>query len=81
MKFYAFPLMLMLLTSCASSNFSNEERKILNSSALYDPPSITLIDGKEYQFKEGVLVGRGQKFYSQHAMTKSLIDGFTPVGK
>jgi hypothetical protein len=76
MKFYIYPLTLILLTGCASSNFSSEETKTLNSSALYDPPSVTLLEGQEYQFAEGKLVGRGQKFYSQYETTKKMIESF-----
>lgn len=76
MKYLSYLLMPLLLISCASDVLNNDERKILNSSALYDPPSVTLLDGQSYQFKEGVLVGRGQKFYSQHAYTQALVESF-----
>ena len=66
--------MLVLATSCASNKLDRDEKKILNSSALYDPPSLTLIEGREYQFEEGVIIGRGQKFYSQWSYTRALAE-------
>jgi len=46
-----------------------------NSSALYDPPFVTLTEGKEYQFKQGTLTGRGQRFYSQFYYKRALTIG------
>jgi hypothetical protein len=45
----------------------------LNRSALYDPPTVTLIEGAEYQFKEGIFVGSGQKFHSDYSYRRAII--------
>ena len=61
----------LLLPSCASKG----SRDALNKSALYDPPTVTLISGVEYQFNEGVLVGSGQKFHSDYSYQRAIIIG------
>lgn len=61
----------VLLQSCGLSG----SRDALNESALYDPPTVTLIDGQDYQFKEGVLPGRGQKFHSDYSYRRAIIIG------
>ncbi len=55
------PLM-WLAPSC--SPLAKQADTAYSKSALYDPPCIHLIGGKEYQVVEGTLVGRGQIFYS-----------------
>jgi hypothetical protein len=47
----------------------------VNRSALYDPPTITLIDGKNYEFAEGVLTGANQKFHSDYSYQRAVIIG------
>jgi hypothetical protein len=64
-------LMAMLLPSCAL----NDSLKGLNESALYDPPTVTLINGQFYQFQEGILPGRGQKFHSDYSYRRAIIIG------
>lgn len=64
-------LMAVLLPSCAL----NDSPKGLNESALYDPPTVTLINGRFYQFKEGILPGRGQKFHSDYSYRRAIIIG------
>lgn len=59
--------MMMLLPSCGSSGFFNRNRDTLNDSSLYDPPQVHLIEGREYQFEEGKLNGRGQVFHSDYS--------------
>lgn len=44
----------------------------MNSSALYDPPTVTLTPGRDYEFREGTLTGRGQKFHSHHSYLRAL---------
>lgn len=61
----------VLLPSCAL----NDSLKGLNESALYDPPTVTLIDGQFYQFQEGILPGRGQKFHSDYSYRRAIIIG------
>ena len=73
-KLFSLALVLMLPMSCASNSFNKEQRALLNQSALYDPHSVTLIPNKEYQFEEGVLIGRGQVFHSQFEHTRQILE-------
>ena len=75
MKFLTLALTVPLLPSCGLNNFTKENLGSLNKSALYDPPTVTLIDGHQYQFKEGKLDGRGQKFHSQFSYQRALTIG------
>ena len=63
-----------LIASCSSSGSLNASSA--NASALYDPPTVTLIEGQPYQFKEGVLVGRkDHKFHSDYSYRRAVIIG------
>ena len=63
-----------LIASCSSSASLNASTA--NASALYDPPTVTLIEGQTYQFKEGVLVGRkDHKFHSDYSYRRAVIIG------
>ena len=63
-----------LIVSCSSS--ASQNASSANASALYDPPTITLIEGESYQFKEGVLVGRtDHKFHSDYSYRRAIIIG------
>jgi len=53
----------------------SEEDAAVNTSALYDPPVVTLMRGKTYQFEEGQVDGRGQKFYSQYRYLRAITIG------
>lgn len=66
----------LLLTSCASklSPVALNARKI-NDSALYDPPTVHLIDGEVYTFNEGMLKGNGQMFHSHYSYMRAVIIG------
>lgn len=64
-------MMAVLLPSCGSNDSQND----LNESALYDPPTVTFINGQFYQFKEGKLLGRGQKFHSDYSYRRAIIIG------
>ena len=75
MKFIASVIVALLLTSCASRSSLKESETQQNNSALYDPPTLTLIKGKTYQFKEGVIEGRGQKFHSHYSYVMGLLTG------
>ena len=75
MKFIASVIVAHLLTSCASKSSLKESETQQNNSALYDPPTVTLIKGKAYQFKEGVIKGRGQKFHSHYSYVMALLTG------
>jgi len=75
MKFFLLLMMVPLLQSCGLNNSQREKEESLNKSALYDPPTVTLVEGQKYQFKEGVLDGRGQKFHSDFSYKRALIIG------
>ena len=75
MKFIALVIAALLLTSCVSKSSQRESETQQNNSALYDPPTLTLIKGKSYQFKEGVIEGRGQKFHSHYSYVMALLTG------
>ena len=66
-------LMVLLTPSCVSRGY--RDASALNRSALYDPPTVTLINGAEYQFKEGIFVGSGQKFHSDYSYRRAIIIG------
>ena len=63
----------LLLQSCALNAWRNDSS--LNESALLDPPTVTLAEGVTYQFKEGQLKGRGQKFHSDYSYRRAIIIG------
>ena len=68
------PLTVLLIASCGASASRNASSA--NASALYDPPTVTLIEGQSYQFKEGVLVGRkDHKFHSDYSYRRAVIIG------
>ena len=72
-KLIALPLMVALLPSCALNDLVGDSA--LNESAIYDPPTVTLIKGYDYPFKEGNLMGRGQKFHSDFSYRRAIIIG------
>ena len=48
----------------------------VNASSLYDPPTITLVEGRTYEFQEGSLVGRkNHKFHSDYSYRRAIIIG------
>ena len=73
MKLTALLLMVALLPSCVLNDLVGDSA--LNESAIYDPPTITLIQGYDYPFKEGNLMGRGQKFHSDFSYRRAIIIG------
>ena len=72
-KLIALPLMVALLPSCGLNDLVGDSA--LNESAIYDPPPVTLIKGYDYPFKEGNLMGRGQKFHSVFSYRRAIIIG------
>ena len=72
-KLIALPLMVALLPSCGLNDLVGDSA--LNESAIYDPPTVTLIKGYDYPFKEGNLMGRGQKFHSDFSYRRAIIIG------
>jgi hypothetical protein len=75
MKLIASLTTALLLPSCVSSGFNKDSRA--NESALYDPPTVHLIDGHDYRFEEGLVRGRGQKFHSHYSFRQAVIVGFS----
>ena len=73
MKLTASLLMVALLPSCVLNDLVGDSA--LNESAIYDPPTITLIQGYDYPFKEGNLMGREQKFHSDFSYRRAIIIG------
>jgi len=67
------PLVALLLTSCGSSGLPSAASA--NRSALYDPPTVTMVDGTVYSFKEGYLTGAGQKWHSDYSYRRAVIIG------
>ena len=66
-------LLVLLLPSCKLNDLVGDSS--LNESAIYDPPTVTLIKGYDYPFKEGNLMGRGQKFHSDFSYRRAIIIG------
>ena len=74
MRLMSLPVMAVLLQSCASKDWANDS--VVNESALYDPPTVTLIEGKRYEFVEGVLQGRKKhKFHSNYSYLRAITIG------
>jgi len=73
MRLIALLLMVALLPNCALNDLVGDSA--LNESAIYDPPTVTLIQGYDYPFKEGNLMGRGQKFHSDFSYRRAIIIG------
>lgn len=65
----------LLLTSCGWRSSTKERDALINISALYDPPSVTLIKGEEYKFEEGAILGSGQKFHSHYRYLRAISIG------
>jgi hypothetical protein len=73
MRLIASLLMALLLQSCACFDWARDSNA--NESALYDPPTVHLIDGEFYFFEEGVVIGRGQKMHSHYSYRQAAIIG------
>ncbi len=74
MKLTSLLAPLLLLQSCASNDWTNDSN--VNESALYDPPTLTLIEGREYQFVEGKMVGRkDHKLHSHYSYLRAITIG------
>ena len=73
MKWIVLLLTVALLPSCGLNDLVGDSS--LNESAIYDPPTITLIKGYDYPFTEGNLMGRGQKFHSDYSYRRAIIIG------
>lgn len=75
MKSTLWLLTALLLQSCASNASRNASNASANDSALYDPPTVTLVPGVVYPFSEGTLTGTGQKFHSDYSYRRAVIIG------
>ena len=76
MSLLASLLTAALLASCSSSVWHDEFVESVNDSALYDPPTITLVEGVPYSFVEGTLIGRkNHKFHSDYSYQRAIIIG------
>jgi hypothetical protein len=73
MKSTLLLLVALLLTSCVSKDSLPDLP--VNESALYDPETIHLIEGIEYKFAEGTLIGRGQRFHNDYSYRRAVIIG------
>ncbi len=76
MKLIASLLTALLLPSCACFDWA-KDTNANNESALYDPPTVRLIEGEFYYFKEGIVQGRGQKMHSHYSYQQAAIIGST----
>lgn len=74
-RFLILVMTALLMQSCVWKQSQKEKIEQVNNSALYDPPSVTLIKNKEYQFEEGVISGRGQIYHSNYSYIRALIIG------
>lgn len=63
----------VLLPSCGSIDSAKDSS--VNESALYDPPTIHLLDGVPYKFKEGNLLGKGQRYHSNYSYLRAVTIG------
>ncbi len=65
----------LLICAPACSPTASPADLQLTRSALHDPPMVKLRQGVEYQFEEGVLMGRGQTFHSDYAYQTAFLLG------
>jgi len=76
MSYCLLVLLALLLTSCGLKFSQKEGEELINRSALYDPPVVTLRKGESYQFAEGVYTPKEDaKFYSKYQYLRALIVG------
>tara|TARA_R100000697_G_scaffold66480_1_gene79160 strand:+ start:321 stop:614 length:294 start_codon:yes stop_codon:yes gene_type:complete len=76
MSLLVWLLTVALLVSCSSNVWHEEYAESVNDSALYDPPTITLVEGVPYDFVEGTLIGRkNHKFHSDYSYQRAIIIG------
>jgi hypothetical protein len=66
-------LLALLLTSCGLN--PSVKDSTINASALHDPETIHLLDGVEYTFAEGTLMGRGQRYHNDYSYRRAVIIG------
>jgi hypothetical protein len=76
MRYFLLVLLALPLTSCGLKSSQKDEAELINRSALYDPPVVTLRKGEAYQFDEGVYTPKDDaQFYSKYQYLRALIIG------
>jgi len=75
MRSTASLLMVLLLPCCGWNGSGRASSANAQASALFDPPTVTLMKDKVYLFEEGTIAGRGQKFHSDFAFRQAVIVG------
>jgi hypothetical protein len=76
MKLTVSLLSVILLPSCGLiDSMRGISANETNASALFDPPTVTLRPSTTYDFAEGTLEGRGQKFHSDYSYRRAIIIG------
>jgi hypothetical protein len=67
--------MAVLLANCGWNGWRKDSNEKLNNSQLYTPETVTLLEGQTYIFKEGVLIGRGEKYHNDYSYRRAVIIG------
>lgn len=67
--------LVLLLQSCGWNAWRNDADARSNDSALFDPPTVTMLPSIQYQFREGTVIGRGQQWHSQYSYQRAIIIG------
>lgn len=76
---YCFPVILLLIICGLNScRVASKQDAMLNRSALYDPPMVSLIEGQTYHFAEGDLKGTGQYYHSDYSFQNAFLLGLKP---
>jgi hypothetical protein len=76
MKLIVLLLSVTLLPSCGLIGYIRGiSASEANASALFDPPTVTLKPSITYDFAEGTLEGRGQKFHSDYSYRRAIVIG------
>lgn len=76
MKFLVLLAVAIPMISCGSKFYQKESKEQINYSALYAPPTVTLIPNKEYQFKEGILTPKKElKYHSHYSYLRAIVIG------
>lgn len=76
MKLMLLLPMVVLLANCGLNGWAKESNEKANNSNLYTPETVTLIEGISYQFKEGILIGKGgTKYHNDYSYRRAIIIG------
>ena len=77
-KLCCLSILLLLAFVLPSCQGVSKGDAMLNRSALYDPPMVTLEKGTVYRFKEGDITGTGQIFHSDYSYATAFLLGLSP---